>query len=132
MLKKLLILMAWLIPFTAIALDQKERLAGSIVLCNTDSLHPLVINSNSGWVDVKYIHEKDFSSIPPPLPETIRKWRVKVSYVDESSQIDQSTLQIRLGQFQNSYEFSPFPGQKRLPAGRKKIATGLPSTTKTK
>ncbi|MDC7239804.1 MAG: hypothetical protein PQJ50_05525 [Spirochaetales bacterium] len=102
MLKKLLILIMALCPLVSLAADEEQgTFAGSIVLFNSHSYQPFLVNSDGGWTDIKQVYPEDLSSIPAPLPGSTRKWRVKTSYIDESTQIGQSTLQIRLGQIES-------------------------------
>lgn len=101
MLKKMLILLIAFIPFTLSAQDTGETLTGSITLYDSHSYQPFMVNSDGGWMEIRQIYEEDFNSIQPGLPGTVRKWRVKTSYIDESAQIGQSTLQVKLGQFES-------------------------------
>ncbi len=90
-----------LCPLAALsAREDGGTLAGSVVLFNSHSYQPFLVNSDGGWTDIKQIYAEDFSTIPSPLPGVTRKWRVKTSYIDESTQIGQSTLQVKLGQIE--------------------------------
>lgn len=98
MLKKMFILMIILIPFTLAAQNAAETLTGSITLFDSRNQQPFLINSDGGWTEIRQIYEEDLNSIQPPLPGMERKWRVNTSYIDESTQLGQSTLQVRLTQ----------------------------------
>ncbi|MDC7234001.1 MAG: hypothetical protein PQJ58_12280 [Spirochaetales bacterium] len=99
MLKKLLVLLIALIPFAVSAQSAEGTAAGSITLYNSHSSQAFRLNSDEGWKEIRQIFAEDFNAIQPPLPGMSRKWRVVTSYVDESSQIGQSTLQVKLGQY---------------------------------
>ena len=72
-------------------------LSGSFTLYDSQNYQPVYINSDGGWTDIGQIYSDEIARIDSPLPGTLRKWRIKTTYIDESSQ-GQSTLQIRLEQ----------------------------------
>jgi len=78
------------------AQEDGQRFAGSLTLYDSHSSRPFLVNSDGGWMEIRQVYMEDFSSIQPQMPGTLRKWRVKTTYIDESSQIGQSTLQVKL------------------------------------
>jgi hypothetical protein len=98
MIKKMILLVLALLPILLFAQEDEQTLAGSLTLYDSHSSQPFLINSDGGWMEIRQIYKEDFNSIKPPFPGTIRKWRVKTTYIDESGQNGQSTLQVKLRQ----------------------------------
>ena len=99
MIKKMMILVFALLPALLFAQDEEQILAGTLTLYDSHSYQPFLVNSDGGWMEVRKIYKEDFNSFIPSLPGTIRKWRVKTTYIDESGQNGQSTLQVKLRSF---------------------------------
>ena len=99
MLKKLMALAMIILSVSLNAQEEGETLSGALTLYDSHSSRPFLVNSDGGWMEIRQIYMEDFNSIQPPLPGTLRKWRVKTTYIDESSQTGQSTLQVRLKQY---------------------------------
>ncbi len=93
-----MVLFLFVLSFSLSAQEEKETLTGTLTLYDSHSSRPFLVNSDGGWMEIRQIYMEDFNGIQPPLPGTLRKWRVKTTYIDESSQIGQSTLQVKLKQ----------------------------------
>jgi len=76
---------------------EEGELTGRFTLYDSQNYQPFFINSDGGWIDIGQIYPDDLSGLTPPPPGTMRKWRVRTTYIDESSQ-GQSTLQVKLRQ----------------------------------
>ncbi len=94
MIKKIVILILALLP--ALLFAQEGTKAGSLTLYDSRNSQPFTVNSDGGWMDISPVYSETFSRMQPPLPGTLRKWRVKTSYIDESRSMGQSTLQVKL------------------------------------
>ncbi len=103
-MKKLttLLLMATL-SLTIPAQEEYGTLSGSYTLYDSQDYQPVYINSDGGWIDIGQVYSEEVKNLLPPPAGTLRKWRLKTTYIDESPQ-GQSTLQIKLRQ---SGESSP-------------------------
>ena len=94
MIKKMMIVLLALLP---VFLSAEEGIkAGSITLYDSRNSQPFTVNSDGGWMDITPVYSEAFSRLQPALPGTLRKWRVRTSYIDESRSSGQSTLQVKL------------------------------------
>jgi hypothetical protein len=100
MKKNILLFALALLPFLLFA-QEEGSLAGTLTLYDSHSYQPFLVNSDGGWMEVRKVYKEDFNSILPPATGTIRKWRVKTTYIDESGQNGQSTLQVKLRSVDN-------------------------------
>ena len=85
------------LSFFLFAQEENGTLSGSFTLYDSQNYRPVFINSDGGWTDIGQVFSEEIGSISYPAPGTLRKWRIKSTYIDESSQ-GQSTLQIKLRQ----------------------------------
>ncbi len=73
----------------------EKALAFSTVLYGSENDIPLNINSDNGWIDISSFDTSEIYSLNAPIEGTIRKWRIKSSYSDNTV-AGQSTIQIKL------------------------------------
>ncbi len=75
--------------------DYVSTLIHSQVLFEDRGNNPVVVTDDKGWVDVGKADLADFFRTAASSGDSMRKWRVVVSYLDEN-RTGQTTLQIRL------------------------------------
>jgi len=75
--------------------DYVSTLLHSQVIFEDQSNTPVVVNDEKGWVDVGKADLSDFFRTAASSSDSMRKWRVVVSYLDEN-RTGQTTLQVRL------------------------------------
>ena len=85
------------IPFIIFSQQEEGQLSGRFTIYDSQSYQPVYINSDGGWTDIGQVYSQEIKNLLPPAPGTLRKWRLKTTYIDESTQ-GQSTLQIKLRQ----------------------------------
>lgn len=56
--------------------------------------NPIIVTDNRGWVDIGQVDLSGFFRIAASSSESVRKWKVRVFYLDEN-RTGQTTLQIR-------------------------------------
>ena len=83
--------------------------AGAVTLYDSRNSQPFTVNSDGGWIDISPVYSEAFTRLQPPLPGTLRKWRVRTSYIDESRSSGQSTLQVKLRPYDDSSAIFTLP-----------------------
>ena len=88
-------LLLFLVGFLLNAEDYVSTLLHSQVLFEDRGNNPVVVTDDRGWVDIGKADLGDFFKTAASSEDSIRKWRVVVTYMDEN-RTGQTTLQIRL------------------------------------
>jgi len=99
MIKKIMVMIFIILSISLSAQEEGQRFSGSITLYDSHSSRPFLVNSDGGWMEIRQVYKEDFLRFKPRIPGMLRKWRVKTTYIDESNQIGQSTLQVKLRQY---------------------------------
>ncbi|OQY32631.1 MAG: hypothetical protein B6241_10375 [Spirochaetaceae bacterium 4572_59] len=84
-------------PFFIFAQEENGILSGSFTLYDSQDYQPVYINSDGGWIDIGQVYSEEIKNLMTVSTGSLRKWRIKTTYIDESSQ-GQSTLQVKLHQ----------------------------------
>ena len=97
MKKYLSILILCILPIMLFSQDEEGRLRTTITLYDSQDYQPAFIYSDGGWTEIGQIIPDKVRNLTPPSAGSLRKWRIRTTYIDESPQ-GQSTLQIQLKQ----------------------------------